>query len=231
MREDNKRWLISRMKTSGSKRERVKNGNYADERHLTKNADPENLPQHEAIKSTRSFYNGKINYGLLVRFLRGQTGNDWDMIYSEIISRIPTKLLDYKEMIFWFVADKVEFIDGRPWNKKTQQFIWTGGNYKSAHHTAIKTEPELREFYVDPNTNTLVRIQQKSFKRLIKKKRLTFAKFLPFIYAQTFARGWHTMKCKSRFTLSWLPQRDLNSFEDQRAGRRNDYTDQVQSRR
>ena len=59
------------------------------------------------------------NYGLLVRFLRGQVGNDWDEIYSEIVSRIPKKLLDYEEMVFWFVADKVEFVDGRPWNKKS----------------------------------------------------------------------------------------------------------------
>lgn len=134
------------MKTSGSKRERVANGRYADERHLQDNFELEDLPQHESIKMTKKFYNGKINYGLLVRFLRGQVGNDWDEIYSEIISRIPTKLLDYKEMVFWFVADKVEYIDGRPWNKKSQQFIWTGEDYKPVHHSQIKTQPEFKEF-------------------------------------------------------------------------------------
>ena len=156
MREDNKRWLISRMKTSGSKRDHLFNGNYSDERHLQKNHDFEDLPTHESIKQTQMFYNGKINYGLLVRFLRGQVGNDWDEIYSEIISRIPTKLLDYKEMIFWFVADKVEFIDGRPWNKKSQQFIWTGEEMKSVHWTQIKTQPQRIEFYVHPETNKLI---------------------------------------------------------------------------
>jgi hypothetical protein len=158
------------MKTSGSKRDRLSNGNYSDERHLQKNYDFEDLPTHESIKHTEKFYNGKINYGLLVRFLHGQVGNDWDVIYSEIISRIPTKLLDYKEMIFWFVADKVEFIDGKPWNKKSQQFIWTGGDLKSVHWKERKTQEELKEFYVDPNTNKLVRIEQKSFKRLTEKK-------------------------------------------------------------
>jgi len=84
MREHKKRWLISMMKTSGSKRQRVINGRYADERHVQGNFDFENLPQHESIKSTQKFYNGKINYGLLVRFLRGQVGNDWNEVYSEI---------------------------------------------------------------------------------------------------------------------------------------------------
>ena len=158
------------MKTSGSKRVWVANGRYADDRHLQNNLDPDNLPERESIKTTQKFYNGKINYGLLVRFLRGQINNNWDDIYSEIISRIPTKLLDYKEMIFWFVADKVEFIDGRPWNKKTQQFIWTGEEIQPVHWPKIKTQPERREFYVHPDTNKLIRIEQKSFKRLTKKQ-------------------------------------------------------------
>jgi hypothetical protein len=170
MREHNKRWLISVMKTSGSKRERVANGRYAEERHLQDNFDFEELPKHESIKSTKKFYNGKINYGLLVRFLRGQVGNNWNEVHSEIISRIPTKLLDYKEMIFWFVADKVQFVDGRPWNKKSQRFIWTGEDYELVHYTQTKTQPEFKEFYVDPNTNKLMRIEQKAFKKIIKKK-------------------------------------------------------------
>jgi len=170
MREDNKRWLLSKLKTSGSKRDHLVNGNYADERHLQNNIEFENLSSHESIKTTQKFYNGKINYGLLVRFLRGQVGNDWDEIYGEIISRIPTKLLDYKEMVFWFVADKVELINGRPWNKKSQRYIWTGEEIQSVHYTQINTQPERIEFYVDPQTNKLIRIEQKSFKRLINTK-------------------------------------------------------------
>lgn len=169
MREHNKRWLISMMKTSGSKRSYVANGSYSDERGSKHIVDPDSLPQHESIKSTGKFYNGKINYGLLVRFLRGKIGQDWDEIYSEIISRIPIKLLDYKEMIYWFVADKVEFIDGRPWDKKIQQFIRTGEEYESVQFKHIKTRAVFKEFYVDPDTNKLVHIVQKSFKRVKKK--------------------------------------------------------------
>jgi len=152
------------MKTSGSKRKYVANGSYAEERHLQNKTELEELPQHERIKSTQKFYNGKVNYGLLVRFLRGQVGNDWNEVYSEIISRIPTKLLDYKEMVYWFVADQVEIIDGRPWNKKSQRFIWTGEDYEAVHHKKYKEQPEFMEFYVDPDTNKLVHIE-KAFKK------------------------------------------------------------------
>lgn len=160
---------MSVMKTSGSKRKRVRNGRYADERHLQKIKDYDELPSHESIKTTEKFSNGKINYGLLVRFLRKQVGKNWDEVYSEIISRIPTKLQDYKEMVFWFVADKVEIIEGRPWNKKTQQFIWTGESFGPIHYTEIKQAPEFKEFYVDPGSNKLVRIEQKASKRVYKK--------------------------------------------------------------
>jgi hypothetical protein len=170
MREHNKRWLISVMKTSGSKRRHLVNGPYADDKHLQNGRSLEELPHRESIKSTRKFYNGKINYGLLVRFLRGQTGNDWDAVYSEIVARIPSKLLDYDNIVFWFVADKVEFVDGRPWNKKTQRFIWTGEPYLLVGYTDLKSQPEFTEFYVDPNTNKLVHIPQKSFKKIAIKK-------------------------------------------------------------
>ena len=169
MRAHNKRWLISIMKTSGSKRQNITNGRYADTRNSKKSRDIEDLPSHESIKATAKFYNGKINYGLLVRFLRTQVGNDWDEVYSEIIARIPTKLLDYKEMIFWFVADKVDLIDDKPWNKKTQRFIWTGEPYPHmVHASEYKKTPEFREFYVDPNTNKLIRIPQMAYKNIPK---------------------------------------------------------------
>lgn len=152
------------MKTSGSKRDRILNGSYADDRHLQKNSEIENLPIHESIKSTFKFYNNKINYGLLIRFLRKQVGNDWDEVHSEIISRIPTKLLDYKDMIYEFVADKVEVRNGRPWNRKSQRFIWAGESIDTNTPGKMADNLEWKEFYVDPDTNKLMLIQQKSIK-------------------------------------------------------------------
>ncbi len=125
---------------------------------------PEELPAHESIKSTFKFYDNKINFSLLVRFLRNQIGHDWDDVHAEIISRIPTKLLDYNEMIYWFVADKVEIMDGRLWNKKTQKFIWNGDSVESKPYEQSMDMPEWKEFYVDPATNKLMHIQQKSIK-------------------------------------------------------------------
>ena len=159
MKEHNKRWLISKMKTSGSKRERVINGSFSEERNTKKYKDIENLSSHESIKTTWKIYNGKLNYGLLVRFLRGQVGKDWNEVYSEILSRIPTKLLDYKEIVFWFVADKIEIVDGKPYNKVSNKFIWTPeqGEYNFDFDNS--------DFYVCPLTNKLLRVEDKPSKR------------------------------------------------------------------
>ncbi|UOQ71319.1 hypothetical protein [Hymenobacter cellulosilyticus] len=166
MREHNKRWLLSRMKTSGSKREYVQNGSFADERHKKVRLLLEELPYYESIKSTPKVYNGKIKFDLLVRFLRGKIGCDWDEVYSEIISRIPTALLEYKEFIFWFVADKVEIVNEQLWNTKTQKFIWTGEPYVLRHISEIKLNPEFKEFYVHLITHQLMHIPQRSFKKI-----------------------------------------------------------------
>jgi|JFJP01.2.fsa_nt_gi hypothetical protein len=162
MKSDNKRWLISKMKTSGSKRQYLKNGSFSDERNTKKYQDIENLPNHESIGTTWKIYGGKLNYGLLVRFLRGQVGNDWDEVYSEIISRIPTKLLDYKEMVFWFVADKVELVDGHPLNKKNNKFIWT------PEQGEFNFDYDKSDLYVCPVTNKLLKVEDKPSKRVTK---------------------------------------------------------------
>jgi len=148
VREDNKRWLISRMKTSGSKRAYIADGDYADERHKKKPA-AEFLPTHESFKSSSKFYNGKIRYSLIVRFLRGNIGKDWNDVHHEIISRIPTKLLDHKDMIFWFVADKIEFIEGKPWDKSEQKFMLLA-------EEPFTDNKKFKEFYVHPETNKLI---------------------------------------------------------------------------
>lgn len=159
MKEHDKRWLISKMKTSGSKRRYVVNGSFSDERNTKRYNDIENLPNHESIGTTWKIYNGKLNFGLLVRFLRGQVGNDWDEVYSEIINRIPTKLLDHKEIVFWFVADKIELIDGHPYNKKNNKFIWT------PEQGEFNFNFDNSDFYVCPETNKLLRVEDKPSKR------------------------------------------------------------------
>ena len=164
MREHNKRWLISKMKTSGSKRDHLGNGSFAEERNTKKYAVIENLPSHESIKRTREFYNGKINTGLLVRFLRGQIGNDWDIVHSEIIARIPARLLDYKEIALWYVSDKVELKNGKLWDLREQKFIYMGGERMNTSPHAKSLAEHTTEFYVDPETNKLTQILYKKNK-------------------------------------------------------------------
>lgn len=164
MENQSKRWLMSRMKTSGSERKYVANGRYADERHKRKDTAVEDLPSNQSIKSSSKFDNGKINYGILVRFLRGQIGKDWDVVYSEILGRIPTKLLDYKGMVFWFVANEVEIIEDRLWDRKKQKFIWTGNIDAQETFKKQWLSHVFYEFYVDPITNLLQHIQQKAYK-------------------------------------------------------------------
>jgi len=59
MREDNKRWLISKLKTSGSKRDHLVNGNYADDRNIKTDIKFEDLPGHESVKQTGNFLTEK----------------------------------------------------------------------------------------------------------------------------------------------------------------------------
>jgi len=158
------------MKSSGSRRDHLVNGSFAEERNTKKYVDIENLPSHESIKRTYELYNGKINTGLLVRFLRGQIGNDWDVVYSEIIARIPAKLLDYKEIALWYVADKVEWKDGKLWNLRSQKHIFTGGDYIPINKSSKTSSEEFVEFYVDPETNKLIHNSQKALKRIAKQR-------------------------------------------------------------
>lgn len=61
---------------------------------------------------------------------------------------------------------KVEIVDGKPWNKQTQQFIWTGGEFARPDFDNLKQAAELREFYVDPETKALIHVPQLNFKKV-----------------------------------------------------------------
>ena len=148
-----KKWLISRLKTSGSKRRYVGNKDYADSRNSKSNSGWENLPIKEGMGKSLQFFNGKINYGLLVRFLRTQVGNDWKLIQAEISQRIPTDLLEYQDCVKWFVADLVEKSEYEIWDKRAQKILKT-----SSTENTDRTLHSYKEFYVDPETNILIKV-------------------------------------------------------------------------
>lgn len=152
-RDHNKKWLITRLKTSGSKKKYVEGGDYADSRNSKKEGNLDQLPKHEGMGKSRQFFNGKVNYGLLIRFLRGRIGDDWNEVHKEIMTRIPTNLMEYKDCVEWFVADLIEEEEDGLWDKREQKYL--------------KFDPEepvnvdyytFKEFYVDPETNRLEKI-------------------------------------------------------------------------
>jgi hypothetical protein len=136
-----KRWLISRLKTSGSRKQYAISGDYSTTRHA-KRPPLMDLPYRESIRKPMQFYNGKIHTGLIKRFLYSQVGKDWNDVHSEIVARIPTRLLDFKFCIYWYVHEKVEIREDGLWDKKDNRYI------------EDKWARDI--FYVDPETNLLV---------------------------------------------------------------------------
>lgn len=161
MKEHNKRWLMSKLKSSGSRKRYLTNGSFSDDRNTKKYQNIENLPQYESIESTWKLYNGKINYGPLIRFLRTQVGNDWDDVYAEIIARIPTKIMYNKDVIFRLVATNVAIIDNKPFNQTSNQFIWT-----PEQGTFNFNDFDMVDFYIEPSTNKLQKVADKPKKRV-----------------------------------------------------------------
>ena len=143
----NKRWLISRLKTSGSERRYVYSQTYAQDRHKAKAQDLETLPKFEGMGQSMKFYNGKINTSLLKRFLETKVGSDWSHIYEEIQQRIPTKLKEYHQVIFWYVADSIEIIDSKAFDLREQKFI----NFE----TMFVAGTVHKDFIVNPSNNKL----------------------------------------------------------------------------
>jgi len=150
-----KKWLVSRMKTSGSKRERIESLNYGDTRNSKTKMNFENLPTFESMSNSSHFYNGKINTDLLKRFLRTRIGQNWNDVFSEINERIPTKLKKYLNCAYWYVADKVEIRDGQMWNLRNNSNIPTKREDLFSHWSR---NYRYIEFYVDPVSNVLLKI-------------------------------------------------------------------------
>lgn len=93
------------------------------------------------------FYNGKINTSLLKRFLETKVGQDWNEVYEEVQQRIPTKLREYHQVVFWYVADKIEIIDSKVFDLREQMFI----NFEKLY----VPETVHKEFIVNPLNNRL----------------------------------------------------------------------------
>lgn len=151
-RNSNK-WLISRLKTSGSKKKYVDSADFADERHSKRRQNWADLPMREGMGRNAKAISGKINYGLLVRFLEGKVGQQWETIHAEILERIPTKLKAYKDCVYWFVADLVEVQGEAIWDKREQKYLRMDPD---APHNFDQFA--YKKFYVNPDNGQLTRI-------------------------------------------------------------------------
>lgn len=155
-----KKWLISRLKTSGSKRRGYWQGHYRDTRNSKSKLAVEDLPKQASYSTTYKFYCGKINYGLLVRFLRGKVGKDWFEVQQEVYDRIPTKLQEYKECLYWFVADKIEQRADGLWCKREKKYLILENRSEKKWNEEI-----YKEFYVNPETHILEQVILKTQKK------------------------------------------------------------------
>lgn len=162
-RAHNKKWLITRLKTSGSKRKYVESADYANTRSVKKQKNVEDLPKYEGMGQARKFFNSRVNYGLLIRFLRGRIGDDWDKVYDEIMERIPSNLSEYKACVAWFVADLVEEEDKELFDKRDQRYLKLDPD-----EPADPDYYTFKEFYVDPNSNKLCKIADAPSNKYVK---------------------------------------------------------------
>jgi hypothetical protein len=145
-----KRWLIDRLKSSGSRKRWVSNVNYSDFRNSKVAEDLEDLPKRESYKKSMEIYNGKINFGLFFRFLSKNVGKNWEIVAHEIEQRIPTRL-KHIDVIGMLVATKLEYVDGKLWCKENHRFV-------ISKPESIETKTlRIFKFYVDPITNLLVK--------------------------------------------------------------------------
>ena len=81
------------------------------------------LPTFEGMGQSFKFFNSKINYGLLIRFLRGKNGTNWNDVQKEVLERIPNNLSECKDCLKWFVADLIEKREDGLWDRREQKYL------------------------------------------------------------------------------------------------------------
>lgn len=147
------KWLLR--KTSGSKREHLSNGAYADDRNK-KNRHGDELPHNEGFK--QSWHT--MDTGLVKRWLYSKVGEDFDTVYSEFVSRIQPKFqAEYLECIYWYVNARNDTrMDAQGYAHQMQP------NYYG--DTMLPSTQQV-SFYVHPDTNQLVAITDTQ-KQLVK---------------------------------------------------------------
>ena len=138
------KWLLR--KTSGSRSRYKSDGDYSDNRHARKSIDLESSPQSESMRG-KNHHNTYLDTTLVKRWLYSKVGEDFDIVYSEFLTRIQPKYLDeYRHCIYWYV-EKKENVE-----VKENGEVWSNWHGKSVKLLCSS-------FYVDPETNELRKLE------------------------------------------------------------------------
>lgn len=154
MREQRKKWLFDKGKTSGSRKRWSYGGDFANERNTKAFKDIEDAPKKAGMKTGKVF-NNRLSFRPLRRFLKTKVGKNWNEVYSEMKERIPQDIWDTHNPIEFYVYVKVEIqTDGSLFNKKAiskfHSIISPDGIKHWGRHSA---------YYVHPETNLLCRLE------------------------------------------------------------------------
>ena len=146
---DRRRWYTTRMRASQNTRR--KRNLVKVKRSFSSVEEMAEAPLREAYSRGRPRWSwSTMSYHAIESFLRSRVGQDWDVVHSELIARLPTRLYNKSDTISWFVSDKVELRSDGLWDRRSQAYI---------QHPAY-TEGSQRNFqrkvlYVDPVSNHL----------------------------------------------------------------------------
>ena len=138
------KWLLR--KTSGSRSKHKETGDYSTRRNADFSEDFDDLPMRESIKgkNTKRTY---LDTGLVYRWLQTKINEDFDVVYSEFLTRIQPKYLDeYRNCIFNYLEPS-----------KTVVFE-EGVIFGTLHDASVELPYGMKKLYVDPNSNLIKKV-------------------------------------------------------------------------
>lgn len=129
MKRKQQKWLLR--KISGSRAKYVHKPDFADTRHQ-KNTEGETLPFRKSMRKRGATH---LDTTLVKRWLYGQVGRNFDLVYSDFLKRIQPKYLEsYKDCIFYYVTKAHEL---------------------TFDENGVVVMPFSDVFYISPDTNIL----------------------------------------------------------------------------
>lgn len=135
------KWLLR--KASGSRSKFKETGDFSTRRNASFSNDYDNLPLRESMqgKNTKKTY---LDTTLVNRWLQTKINEDFDVVYSEFLTRIQPKYLDeYRTCIYEYLEPK----------KST---ILEGDKvFGTIHDARIQLPYGKKKLYVDPLSNKI----------------------------------------------------------------------------